>query len=155
MFLKKLEADSGDKYKDPILAFDFDSVSEKEKLKKTFKYKQLLKTFEGANVTADSFKTAFESFRKKRAENILLDTASCSEVMSLKNICEDMTKLSKGEKVIKNSLAVEHMSSRNLSNEKDFEKFRSFMGDTFTAMDYDILVNAKRCISFGTWERRF
>jgi len=146
MFLKKLE--DGDTYKDPILAFDFDSVSEKEKLKKTLKYRQLLKTFEGADLTSDSFKTAFESYRKGRAENILID-GSCSQTMDIKNICEEMTALSQGERLFKNSLSVEHLSSRNLSKEKDFEKFRAYMGDAFTEMDYDILVNAKRCISFG------
>lgn len=152
MFLKKLE--NGDKYKDPILAYDFDSVSEKEKLKKTLKYRQLLKTFEGANLTASSFKAAFENYRKTRAENILID-GSCSETMDLKNICEEMTTLSKGDKVYKNSLSVEHLSSRNLSTEKDYEKFKSVMGDNFTEMDYDILVNAKRCISFGLTNEDF
>lgn len=146
MFLKKLE--DGDQYKDPILAFDFDSVSEKEKLKKTLKYRQLLKTFEGANLTQDSFKSAFESFRKGRAENILID-GSCSQTIDIKNICEEMTTLSKGEKLYKNSLSVEHLSSRNLSQEKDFEKFKTSMDENFTEMDYDILVNAKRCLSFG------
>lgn len=146
MLLKKLE--DGDKYKDPILAFDYDSVSEKEKLKKTLKYRQLLKTIEGADLTEDSFKAAFENYRKTRAENILID-GSCSQTMDIKNICEEMTALSKGEMLSKNSLAVEHLSSRNLGQEKDFEKFKSYMDDNFTEMDYDILVNAKRCISFG------
>jgi hypothetical protein len=150
MFLAKMESDSGDRYRDPVLAFDFDSVSEKAKLKKMLKFRQLASIYENKDLTKESFTSSFNSFRKSRAEAVLSDTgSSCNETPDIKKICEDMTTLSLGKTLPKDSLSVEHLSSRDLKNEKDFEKFKSLMGSSFNEKDYDTLVNAKRCLSFG------
>lgn len=150
MFLAKMESGSRDRYRDPVLAYDFDSVSEKAKLKKMLKFRQLASIYENKELTKESFATGFNSYRKSRAEAVLSDTgSSCTETADIKKICEDMTTLSLGKTLQKDSLSVEHLSSRDLKNEKDFEKFKSLMGPTFNDKDYDILVNARRCLSFG------
>lgn len=150
MFLAKMEAGTGDRYKDPVLAFDFDSVSEKAKLKKMLKFRQLASTYDNKDLTKDSFISSFNTFRKNRAEAVLSDSgSSCAETSDIKKICEDMTTLSLGKTLPKDSLSVEHLSSRDLKSEKDFEKFKSLMGESFNEKDYDTLVNARRCLSFG------
>lgn len=149
MFLKKMEAKSGDRYKDPILAFDFDSVSEKSKLKKMLKFRQLTSIYDNKDLTKESFTAEFENYRKKRAEAVLSESGSCNETSNVEKICKDMTTLSLGKTLPKDSLSVEHLSSRDLKGIKDFEKFKSFMGESFNDADFDMLVNAKRCLSFG------
>ncbi|MEA9358039.1 hypothetical protein SHI21_17535 [Bacteriovorax sp. PP10] len=150
MFLAKMELGSRDRYKDPVLAYDFDSVSEKPKLKKMLKFRQLASIYENKELTKESFASSFNTFRKSRAEAVLGDSSSsCTETTDIKKICEDMTTLSLGKTLSKDSLSVEHLSSRDLKSEKDFERFKSFMGDTFNEKDYDTLVNARRCLSFG------
>lgn len=150
MFLAKMDQGSRDRYKDPILAYDFDSVSEKAKLKKMLKFRQLASIYENKELTKESFASNFNTFRKNRAEAVLGDSSSsCTETTDIKKICEDMTALSLGKTLAKDSLSVEHLSSRDLKSEKDFEKFKSYMGETFNERDYDTLVNAKRCLSFG------
>lgn len=155
MFLKKLDSGSGDRYRDPILAYDFDSVSEKDKLKKMMKYKQLMSVIDNKDMTRESFIAGFENFRKKRAEIILNEPASCSNTPDINLICEDMTTLAQGKTLPKDSLSVEHLSSRNLRSEKDFDKFKSMMGAGFNEYDYDTLVNAKRCLSFGLASEKY
>lgn len=150
MFLARMELGSRDRYKDPVLAYDFDSVSEKAKLKKMLKFRQLASIYENKELTKESFASSFNTFRKNRAEAVLGDSSSsCNETTDIKKICEDMTTLSLGKTLAKDSLSVEHLSSRDLKSEKDFERFKSFMGDTFNERDYDTLVNARRCLSFG------
>jgi hypothetical protein len=150
MFLAKMELGTRDRYKDPVLAYDFDSVSEKTKLKKMLKFRQLASIFENKELTKESFASGFNAYRKSRAEAVLGDSSSsCNETTDIKKICEDMTTISLGKTLPKDSLSVEHLSSRDLKSEKDFERFKSFMGDTFNEKDYDSLVNAKRCLSFG------
>lgn len=149
MFLAKMDSGSRDRYKDPVLAYDFDSVSEKAKLKKMLKFRQLASIYDNKDLTKDSFISGFNTYRKNRAEAVLENSGSCNETTDIKKICEDMTTLSLGKTLSKDSLSVEHLSSRDLKNEKDFEKFKSYMGETFNERDYDTLVNAKRCLSFG------
>lgn len=149
-FLKKIQSNAGDKYySDPILGFDFGPISKIEELKKIPKYQDLLSTFSASNLTPESFKESFDNLRKKRAESLLSSSATCTENVDLNNICEEMTTLSKGQKLFKTEGIANEFSTRNLSSEKDFERVKNLVGNDLSPSEYDILINAKRCLSFG------
>ncbi len=147
-FLKELESSSDDFYKDPVFGYGLGRVTEKENFKKSGYFKEALKFFEKPFASEDAFKTIYKNYRKEIAEKILNDSKACSNNIDLKMICEEMTAIANGEKVFRNSLEVEALSSTNLREEKDYEKFKNYGGEFFGKSEYEILLNAQRCISF-------
>ena len=147
-FLKELESGSDDFYKDPVFAYGLGRVSEIEDIKKSAIFKEALKFFEKPHESQNAFKAAYRGYRKEIAERILLDSEVCSKNIDLKLICEEMTKYSMGEKVLKNPFEAEILSSKNMSESRDYDKFKDYTDSKFGKVEYDILINAKRCIAF-------
>ena len=148
LFLKKLESQSGDKYKDPFFALDLGRVSEKDKFKKSSSYQLIVKMFEQPFPNKEIFKSNYEDLRQSRAKHILNTSDFCSNQIDLNKICEEVTKISKGEINFKNPFEAELLSTKGLSKEKEYEKMLSLLGKDFNRERYELLINAKRCIAF-------
>lgn len=148
-FLKLVGKDTSGRIKDPILSFDLGSDFAPASLKKSEKFKELLKVLESKNMTKESFAKDFESYRKKRVEAILGNNEICKKTESLIKICSDATKIVKGKSITRDSLSAEHLSSRDTKTASGVELLKRFLGTSFNEDDFEALVNARRCISYG------
>ncbi len=146
LFLKAIGGEGSGRFVDPVLGYDFNLQPEnRAKLKESDKFKELVAIYENKKLTKDSFIKDYDNYRKKRAKIILNDGASCKQTSSLYRLCSEVVALSEGKSIPKDTIAVEHLSSREIRNESDIRRLKAILGDKFNDKDIDLVVNSKRC----------
>lgn len=146
LLLKAIGYNLEGRLNDPILGYDFDTRPESvAKLKQSDKFKELMAIADNKNISKDSFIKDYDNYRKKRAKSILTDGSSCKQTSSLYRLCSEVVALSEGKTIPKDSIAAEHLSSRELKSESDIARLKAALGDKFNEKDVDTIVNSKRC----------
>ena len=152
--LEAIGLEAGSKLRDPVLDYDFSIGSpDKNILKKSQKFQDLMKIFSKKNLTEKSFKSDFEQYRKKRVD-MIFGEGKCNDEPRVSKICHDMTNLSEGKTIKKDAQIVENHTSRNGMNSSDFLRLKKILGDKLTEEDAEILLNSRRCAGFELYGSR-
>lgn len=148
-FFDKIGFNNLEKLNDPILGKDFGSMTSRDLISKSGKYKELMAIVDDKTLTAESFEQRYNDFRKKRANEMLTKGNSCRETKSLDDICVDVTGLADRKSVAKEAINADRLSSRIVNRDEDYERLKVLYGKGGDDNTLAIFIEAKRCSAFG------
>lgn len=147
--LEAMGADYDGRVKDPILAYDFAIGSpSKASLKKSKKFQEMMAVFTEKKLTEESFIKGFDKFRQRRASAVLGSESVCKEEAIIPSICNEMTQYEEGSTNPKSSGKADLLSSRFQISKRDSDRLKDLLGKEIDEKDIEVLLNAKRCISY-------
>lgn len=150
-FFKHFPPDGAGLFGDPVLGFDFNS-NDYKKLKKSTAFTDLMKILNKNSIDKTAFISEFNNFRKKRAEYHLSKGEVCSSALSLNAICNQATKISKGEQLNIDSDTANTLASERSGEYSDLLDLSSIFGVGFGQNELETLADANRCRAFGLAE---
>lgn len=150
-FFKHFPPDGAGLFGDPVLGFDFNS-NDYKKLKKSTAFNSLMKILNKKSLDKTAFISEFNNFRKKRAEYHLSKGEVCSAALSLNTICNEATKISKGELLNIDSDTANTLASERSGDYSDLLDFSGIFGLGFGQNELETLADANRCRAFGLAE---
>ncbi|NOT77819.1 MAG: hypothetical protein HOP07_02305 [Bacteriovoracaceae bacterium] len=150
-FFKHFPPDGAGLFGDPVLGFDFNS-NDFKKLKKSTAFNDLMKILNKKSLDKTAFISEFNNFRKKRAEYHLSKGEVCNSALSLNTICNETTKISKGELLNLDSDTANTLASEMSGDYSDLADFSVIFGVGFGQNELETLADANRCRAFGLAE---
>ncbi len=148
LIIEAIGRDSNNRLKDPILGFEFGNDNPANP-SNADKFKEIIKMLESKTASTD-FAKSFDNYRKKLAETRLGGENSCGQTNTMINICNEATLISQGKVISKDAETAEDFSSDNTSKIGiDYDLLKSSLGSKFDELDYNNLLDARRCVAFG------
>jgi nucleoside diphosphate kinase len=135
---------------DPVLSYDLPEEVKSIKAQDVKANKSIVALYESKKITKESFKKEFDSYRKKRVQEVLGTSTGCSGKQSMEKICIAAAEIASPQGVhLRSEESVEEISSQNLANPEAVEKIKKILGKRFKGSYFEKLLDAQRCESFG------